>query len=95
MNGDMLLPKKEAVEKQLATQQNMMLTQYRMKRAGDIHQMLLAKSIQLGQSEEPWKGTDPDAPDADLIGQMAAAHTDALMRALFPGFRVGKAEEQG
>lgn len=94
MNGDVLFPQKVAVAKQLEAQQNMMITQFRMNAAKDIHMMLLAKTmtIQLGQSEEPWKG-GADAPDPDLIGRMAANHADALMRALFPGFRIGKAEE--
>ena len=92
MNSDMLLPKKEAAEKAIEAKQNMMVTQYRLTVAKDIHQMLLAHEIRLGQSEEPWK-SGADTPPAGPIAQMAADHTDALMRALFPGFRVGKAEE--
>ena len=81
MSGGISLPQKAAAEKMMEANRQATLGQLRCGFAKGAHEILLARASDAGIE----KGADAIAADAVI-------HADALMRALFPGFRVGPAE---
>jgi len=89
MDGSVLLPEGQAKRRQAAAGFNQMLLQLRINTAHQIHEMLLAKAIRMGEPQggEEWRGVERLGADAaKTIAEEAVLHTDAFMAAL--GFKI-------